>query len=93
MIRLHYLLSVLFAGMIIQGKAQPPKETVTVPANLKGFIPKGYEALDLTKGDLNRDAYPDAILVLYKTGEEQTSNVSEHPAAIAGACGTIKPYI
>ncbi|GGI51700.1 hypothetical protein GCM10011425_29120 [Mucilaginibacter galii] len=59
--------------------AQTPKLVVTVPANLKGFVLKGYDVLDLTKGDLNRDNYPDAIMVLYKKGEEKTSDVISHP--------------
>ncbi|WP_129717370.1 hypothetical protein [Pedobacter sp. SYP-B3415] len=59
--------------------AQAPKEVVAVPAAMNGFIPKGYKALNLTRGDLNRDAYPDAVLVLYKTGEEKTSDVISHP--------------
>ncbi|QJD97204.1 hypothetical protein HH214_15665 [Mucilaginibacter robiniae] len=79
MIRLSYLLSTLLVGMSLQSLGQPPKEAVAVPANLKSFIPKGYEALDLTQGNLNRDAYPDAVLVLYKVGEEKSSNVISHP--------------
>ncbi|RZL42002.1 MAG: hypothetical protein EOO93_29260 [Pedobacter sp.] len=71
-----FTISVLFN---LQTIAQTPKIEVSVPANIKGFIPKGYIALDLTKGDLNRDAFPDAILVLYKKGEEKTSDVINHP--------------
>jgi hypothetical protein len=69
----------LLAGMSLRSMAQPPKLAVSVPANMKGFIPKGYEALNITQGDLNRDAYPDAIMVLYKKGEEKTSDVNSHP--------------
>ena len=71
-----FTISVLFN---LQTIAQTPKIEVSVPANIKGFISKGYIALDLTKGDLNRDAFPDAILVLYKKGEEKTSDVINHP--------------
>ena len=71
-----FTISVLFN---LQTIAQTPKIEVSVPANIKGFIPKGYIALDLTKGDLNRDAFQDAILVLYKKGEEKTSDVINHP--------------
>ena len=63
----------------MQGFAQTPKIAVDVPANLKGFVLKGYDVLDITKGDLNRDAYPDAVMVLYKKGEEKTSDVIKHP--------------
>jgi len=79
MMRLQSLLVVLLAVICLQAKAQTPKLAVAVPANLKGFIPKGYIALDVTKGDLNRDAYPDAVMVLYKKGEEKTSDIISHP--------------
>ncbi|OKS87455.1 hypothetical protein RG47T_2916 [Mucilaginibacter polytrichastri] len=59
--------------------AQEPKIEVSVPVNMKQFILKGYNVLDLTKGDLNKDAYPDAVMVLYKKGEEKTSDVIDHP--------------
>jgi len=78
MIRFPSLLIVL-ALIGLQSKAQTPKLTVDVPANLKGFIPAGYIALDLTKGDLNLDSYPDAVMVLYKKVEEKTSDVIDHP--------------
>ena len=54
-------------------------DEVKVPAALKKYIPAGFEALNVTKGDLNRDAYPDFILVLKKKGEEKTSDVIDHP--------------
>jgi hypothetical protein len=79
MVRLYQFSLLLLIGLSTQGFAQTPKLSVDVPANLKNFIPKGYEALDLTKGDLNRDTYPDAILVLYRKGEEKTSDVIDHP--------------
>lgn len=50
-----------------------------MPANMKRFVLKDYEVLNITNGDLNRDAYPDAVMVLYKKGEEKTSNVIDHP--------------
>nr|WP_213491027.1 hypothetical protein [Mucilaginibacter sp. Bleaf8] len=59
--------------------AQQPQEAVAVPANVKSFIPEGYEVLNFTKGDLNRDTHPDAIMVLYKKGEKKTSDVTSHP--------------
>ncbi|MFD2287015.1 hypothetical protein GJU39_10220 [Pedobacter petrophilus] len=57
----------------------PQEEEVKVPAVLKKYIPAGFEALNVTKGDLNRDAYSDVILVLKKKGEEKTSDVIDHP--------------
>lgn len=57
----------------------PPKIKVDVPTSLKSFIPGGYEALNLSRGDLNGDAYPDVVLILYRKGEEKTSDVMSHP--------------
>ncbi|WP_113616957.1 hypothetical protein [Chitinophaga flava] len=51
----------------------------TIPRQLAPFIPKGYLILDTTSGDLNLDPYPDMIMVLYKPGEDSTSDVVEHP--------------
>jgi len=51
----------------------------SVVSSLSQFIPKGYSILDTTLGDLNLDKYPDMIMVLYKDGEETTSDVVEHP--------------
>jgi hypothetical protein len=79
MIRTKHLLVLTLTVVGLHSLAQTPKIAVAVPANLKGFIPKGYDVLDLTKGDLNRDAFTDAIMVLYKKGEEKTSDVIEHP--------------
>ncbi|GGI51662.1 hypothetical protein GCM10011425_28740 [Mucilaginibacter galii] len=73
-----YLLSLLLSFTSLAVLAQP-EMPVNVPAALKGFIPKGYNALNITKGDLNRDAYPDAIMILYKDGEKQSSDVIDHP--------------
>jgi hypothetical protein len=75
---IRYLL-LLLVVISLPSTAQTPKLDVSVPVNVKSFIPKGYVALDLTKGDLNRDAYTDAILVLYKQGEEKSSDVIKHP--------------
>ncbi len=73
--RLYYLTLLIF--ICLRGEAQPPPKTeVDVPASLKAFIPKGYNALDISKGDLNRDKYPDVVMVLYKIGEEKTSDVN-----------------
>lgn len=55
------------------------EDEVPVPAALRKYIPKGYEALNITVGDLNLDKYPDLIMVLRKKGEESTSDVNDHP--------------
>lgn len=49
-----------------------------VNKNLKAFIPKGYEAIAMEKGDLNLDKLDDCILVLRKKTEETTSNYNEN---------------
>jgi hypothetical protein len=77
--RLQHLFVLLLSMFSLPVMAQTPKLTVAVPANMKLFVLKGYEVLDITKGDLNRDAYPDAVMVLYKKGEEKTSDVIDHP--------------
>lgn len=78
LVELLFLLLML-TGFGLQSVAQTPESSVNVPSNLKNFILKGYEVLDITKGDLNRDAYPDAIMVLFKKGERETSDVIDHP--------------
>lgn len=77
MIRIFNLLLLLLTAFSFQGVAEDLP--VTVPANLKNFVLKGYEVLDITKGNLNLDTYPDAIMVLYKKGEKETSDVIDHP--------------
>lgn len=46
--------------------------------NLKAFIPKGYEAIAIEKGNLNLDKFADCILVLRKKSEETTSDYNEN---------------
>lgn len=46
-----------------------------VNEKLKSFIPKGYNVITQTKGDLNLDKIADYILVLRKVSEETTSNM------------------
>jgi len=74
MIRITYLSFALLLLLNLQLKAQ-----IAVPASLKQFVLKGYDVLDISKGDLNRDGYPDAIMVLAKLGEKKTSDVLTHP--------------
>ncbi|PST82689.1 hypothetical protein C7T94_08510 [Pedobacter yulinensis] len=79
MVRKAMLFFLVLVSVQIKGLAQAPTQAVAVPHNLKGFVPKGYSVLNVTRGDLNRDAYPDAILVLFKAGEERRSTESERP--------------
>lgn len=77
--RSKFLYLFLFTITGLSVLAQTPKLAVSVPANMKQFVLKGYQVLNITKGDLNRDAYSDAVMVLYKKGEERTSDVISHP--------------
>lgn len=49
------------------------------PEALLEFIPQGYMLKDTVRGDLNLDGLKDLILVLNKTGEEETSDITENP--------------
>lgn len=40
---------------------------------------EGYTVLNATSGDLNRDAYPDWVLIYRKTTEAETSDAIDHP--------------
>lgn len=77
MLRVCYLLLLLLSFQ--QSSDQTAELPVAVPSNLKNFVLKGYDVLDITKGDLNRDAYPDAIMILCKKDEKETSDVIDHP--------------
>jgi len=44
--------------------------TLLFPINIEKFVPKGYEVLNLTMGNLNLDEYEDAILILKHKNEE-----------------------
>lgn len=48
------------------------------------FIPKGYSLLDTTTGDLNRDAYPDMVLILKIEHEQDSMDVSRPLLLLAG---------
>jgi len=50
-----------------------------LPLDTAQFVPKGYSILDTTSGDLNRDPYPDMVMVLKKNGEDTSSDITEHP--------------
>lgn len=57
-------------------------QNMTAPlktVSLNQFIPENYSILDTSTGDLNKDTYPDMIMVLKKNGEDSTSDVIDHP--------------
>ena len=45
----------------------------SIPSRVERFIPKGYEVLNFTKGNLNRDGIDDAILILKVINENESS--------------------
>ena len=49
-----------------------------LPSNISVHIPKGYQVLDTTFGNLNFDNYQDLIIVL-KSPKEDTSNNLDNP--------------
>jgi hypothetical protein len=53
-----------------------------IPQNVLKIIPKGYKVLNFTKGDLNRDKFSDAILILKHKGEESEENEYKRPLYI-----------
>lgn len=74
------LFTLLLTGAVAKTMAQHPvKDSIAVPDNLKRFVPNGYSVLNITTGDLNKDTYPDAAMVLYKLDEEETSSEPAHP--------------
>ena len=45
---------------------------------LKSFIPEGFTILDTVSGKLNRDDFPDLIVVLKRTNEVELSKTSDY---------------
>jgi len=56
--------------LIIFNRADKSK-LKSLPATITQFIPAGYEALDTSMTDLNRDGLTDILLVANKKGEEE----------------------
>lgn len=64
--------------------AQNPK-----PDDIKSFIPPEYELLDSKNGDLNKDGYPDMVLVL-KAKEEEVNEDALRPLILLAGTATGK---
>ncbi|MEC5146125.1 hypothetical protein [Chitinophaga sp. 212800010-3] len=78
-ITLTTIFSVLSALHLWHAPEQTKPKKDIADSTLNAFVPAGYNILDTATGDLNLDPYPDVILVLYKPGEDSTSDVVEHP--------------
>lgn len=50
---------------------------INVPKEVTTFIPTGYSILNFTKGDLNRDKWDDAILILKKKDEQRLADIND----------------
>ena len=81
--------------LALAGPAQAPREPVPLlPASIRRLLPAGYAVLAAARGDLNRDATPDWLVVLNKPNEQKTSDVVDHPTKrpllvfVGGAGGT-----
>ena len=82
-VKLFALLAVFSIGVFAQNSkskiADKTFEADNIPSEIKTFVPDGYEAISATTGDLNLDAIPDAILVVKKPNEKETSDVVDNP--------------
>ncbi len=76
------------------GCAAPPDPAPALPASIRQALPQGYQVLAAERGDLNRDARPDWVVVLRRPDEQKTSDVVDHPTRrplllfVGGAGGT-----
>ena len=52
---------------------------IDLPQEVKEQIPENYSVLKIAHGNLNRDQFDDLVVVLKKNGEEESSDVIEHP--------------
>jgi len=92
---MSYLPLYLLGLATLAGPPQAPREPVpALPAAIRRALPAGYTVLDAARGDLNRDAQPDWLVVLHKPDETRTSDVVSHPTKrpllvfVGGAGGT-----
>lgn len=72
----------VFLALILFFMANPGSTNAqdpNLPPAAAKSLPKGYEVLNSTTGNLNLDRYPDLIVVLHKAREAETSDVVSHP--------------
>ena len=78
----------LFIALIfwVTSRSQTPGTT-----KHKAFIPQGYTVLDSAFGNLNKDAYPDLLLILRNETEKMNPDTARPVIVLAGgANGTFK---
>ncbi|NJM53350.1 MAG: hypothetical protein HC846_08115 [Blastocatellia bacterium] len=82
-VKLFALLAVFSIGVFAQNSKSKivgkTFEADNIPSEIKPFVPEGYEAISATTGDLNMDAIADAILIVKKPNEKETSDVVDNP--------------
>jgi hypothetical protein len=82
-VKIFVLIVVCSIGVFAQSSkskiASKTFEGANLPSEIKAFVPNGYEAISATTGDLNMDSFPDAILVVKKPNEKETSDVVDNP--------------
>lgn len=82
-VKIFSIVTVLSISVLAQTNKSKIKSVTldsnNLPNEIKSFIPNGYEPIEATKGDLNQDSIPDAILVVKKPDEKETSDVVDHP--------------
>jgi hypothetical protein len=72
----------------------PHAPAPALPTAIRRALPAGYTVLDAARGDLNRDALLDWLVVLHSPDEQKTSDVIDHPTKrpllvfVGGAGGT-----
>ncbi|MDO7875494.1 hypothetical protein Q5H93_12190 [Hymenobacter sp. ASUV-10] len=83
-------------GLLLTSLLPPasPPAAPPLPAAIRRALPAGYVVLEAERGDLNRDALPDWLVVLHRPDEQKTSDVIDHPTKrplllfVGGANGT-----
>jgi hypothetical protein len=92
------MINLLYTKLLLLAFASPPQAprnpAPPLPAAIRRVLPTGYTVLDAARGDLNRDAVPDWLVVLHRPDEAKTSDVVSHPTKrplllfVGGAGGT-----
>jgi hypothetical protein len=75
------MLSLFFLSTLLLALTSPPQapHAPALPTAIRRALPAGYTVLDAARGDLNRDALPDWLVVLHRPDEQKTSDVIDHP--------------
>jgi len=75
--KINFILFFLLSFGIL--KSQEFNKTGSYSELTSDYLPEGYSVLTSVKGDLNRDAFQDLIIVFKSNNETDTSNTVENP--------------